>query len=662
MLSEGIANITFNVGTTATDVGNYLNTDSLVGPSINRIQDSYFYQQFSYEVSVGSVLSDYINELKRAVHPAGFIPFGKVSLASLISATVGITGAGISDYTGDTTTFTPEFASLFSIVFDDTIRMSHEVRNNVLSIDGESSLFDTLIQENGVALGDLILEETDGDNLQFESGLDIAAENSPSSGDGFILLDSGIGGRLLIETAIGENANRNRSVTHITTLRVTPDIVVPKTGYGAPLASGLLPGSIFFDRPIVQLEDGLRDKIPISMQDNLVLDGIDNSGNDAGEGILYEDSHDLNAQAGIRLSDLSGFSFLDLVETDTVGFSEPAERALMKTTEGAIVFEQSSASDELVLEDYMHFILEGGRLNDIIILESGHNLLVEGNSSLKFSLEDNLQSSITGTDELTNIRLETTTDSTGHLIGEGIGAGDNSINIVLDGKLNRGEKLISEGSKIEFEATTNKGSVPEGNFGNRNIAPFTREARIDSKSATNRLSLQDEHEFGFNIGLEDDSGVVLFNGTSALLDIGKNIVLEGTDSGKTDEGDFLIMDRSAAGTDVGDNILLDSTGGRDDGDKLVCFNTIHRNVVGAEGGFFLLNGTDSSSTNAGDELLVEDGLSNFLLQNSINFANGLDSEAGGLQLGETFATGALITSFDSIAGTFDLTTTSFDSA
>ena len=665
VLSEGIANITFNVGTTATNVGKYLNTDSLVGPSINRIQDSYFYQQFSYEVSVGSVLSDYINELKRAVHPAGFIPFGKVSLASLISVTVGTTGAGISDYTGDTTTFTPEFASLFSIVFDKTLRMSHEVRNNVLSIDGESSLFDTLIQENGVALGDLILEETDGDNLQFESGLDIAAENSPSSGDGVILLDSDVGGRLLIETAIGENANRNRSVTHITTLRITPDIVVPKTGYGAPLASGLLPGSIFFDLPSVQLEDGLREKIPISMQDNLVLDSSNAVGSSAGDRILYEDSHDLNAQSGIPLTELSVLSFGNLDEIDTVGFTEPA--GTLKTNEGAIVFEQSSASDELVLEDYMHFILEGGRLNDIIILESGHNLLVEDNPSLKFSLEDNLQSSITGTDELTNIRLETTTDSTGHLIGEGIGVGDNSINIVLDGRLDRGEKLLTEGSKIEFEDATNQGSIPEGNFGNKNITQFTREARISSKSVTNRLSLQDEHEFGFNIGLEDDSGVVLFNGTSALLDIGKNIVLEGTDSGKTDEGDFLIMDRSASSTDVGDNILLDSAGGRDDGDKLVCFNTIHRNVVGAEGGFFLLNGTDSSSTNAGDELLVEDGLLNFLLQNSINIANGLDSESGGLNLPVTESlldgdAASLITSFDSIAGTFDLTTTTFDSA
>ena len=108
-----------------------------------------------------------------------------------------------------------------------------------------------------------------------------------------------------------------------------------------------------------------------------------------------------------------------------------------------------------------------------------------------------------------------------------------------------------------------------------------------------------------NFALEDDSGVILFDGTSALLDIGDHIVLEGTDSSKTDEGDFLIMDRSAASTDVGDNIILDSSGGRDLNDKLVMFDNVYNLVPDNEGGFFLLDGTDSAGTDAGSELLIE---------------------------------------------------------
>ena len=260
---------------------------------------------------------------------------------------MGTAAAGVIDYTGDDT-FTPELASLFGVVFGETLQMTTAVREGVLDTTGGSSIFDTIIQENGVAIGDLILEETDGDNLQFESGLDIAAENSQSSGDGSILLDAGAGsGRLLAETALGENAISKRSLSHVTTLKVRPEIKVPKTSYGAPLASGILPGSIFFDQPMIQLEDGMRESLPAIMQDNLVLDGTDKNGTNAGDRIAHESN--LNEQSGIKLSDLSGLSINDLVEFDTIGFTEPA--GTLKTNEGGIVFEQSAAADELVLRN-----------------------------------------------------------------------------------------------------------------------------------------------------------------------------------------------------------------------------------------------------------------------------------------------------------------------
>ena len=629
IVAQGTAQGVASIGTTINKTGSYLNTNSLISEDIIRIQDSYFYQQFSYEVKVGAVLSDYINELKASVHPAGFIPFGKVSLASQVSAAVGVpTAVGVVDYTGDDT-FTPTLASLFNIVFDETLVLSTAVREGpgVLDPTGGSSLFDTIILENGVAIGDLLLEETDGDNLQFESGLDIAVENSQSSGDGTILLNDG-GGKLLAETALGANESGKRSVTHLTTLKITPQILIPNTSYGAPLASGILPGSGFFDSPTVQLEDGLKESIPIIMQDSLVFDGTDKGGTDAGDKISYE--IDLNSNSGIPLGELSGLTFGDLVEIDTVGFTEPA--GTQKTTEGAIVFEESSAgSDDFVLETWLQFITEDGDF----------------------------------------IELETSTD-TGYMIGVGNGYPSHNINIVLDGtNVNTGKKLVTEGSLIEFEDTTNQGSIPEGNFGNRNIIQFTRAARINSKSATDRLSLQDDYENGLNFALEDDSGVILFDGTSALLDIGQNIVLEGTDSSKTDEGDFLIMDRSAASTDVGDNIILDSSGGRDLNDKLVMFDNVYNLVPDNEGGFFLLDGTDSAGTDAGSELLIEknaigEGTFTFLQQNSINSANNLFAEAGGLQLSADEASpddGAIqANSFDSTSGTFDSTSITFDAA
>ena len=670
ILAQGTAQGTAAIGTTITKPGGYLNTDSRISEDIIRIQDSYFYQQFSYEVKVGAVLSDYINELKASVHPAGFVPFGKVSLASSISAAMGITAAGVIDYTGDTETFSPELASLLGIVFGETLEMTTSVREGVLDTTGGSSIFDTIIQENGVAIGDLILEETDGDNLQFESGLDIAAENSQSSGDGAILLDVGTGsGRLLAETALGENAVSKRSLTHQTTLKVRPEIKVPKTGYGAPLLSGVLPGSIFFDQPTIQLEDGLRDSLPAIMQDNLVLDGTDKTGTNAGSRISFETN--LNEQSGAKISEISNLSIQDLVELDTIGFTEPA--GTLKTNEGGIVFEQSAAADELVLETYLMFITEDGNFID----------------------------------------LETETGA-GNLIGDGTGYAAHNVNIVLDGQLNKGEKLLTEGSKIEFEGATNNGSIPEGNFGNRNITQFTRESRISSSTSTNRLSLQDEYEIDLEFALEDGTGSIIMDGTSAVLDIGGQVLLDGTDPGKSDDGEKVLIDGSVdaigletgTGTgrialdgtdasstnageavisedgviDVGDDIILDSTGGRDLNDKLIMFSTIRNKVVDNDGGFFLLSGTDGSSTNAGDEILLEsdssgDGTLQFLQQNSINVANGLPAESGGLVLPVTEAqagtvVGAdgtvteviLITTFDSTIGTFDSTQTTFDAA
>ena len=629
VISQGTALITVNVGTTTKQTGNYINTDSLISEDIIRIQDSYFYQQFSYEVKVGSILSDYINELKASVHPTGFIPFGKLALSSQISMKVGTTGESTIDYTGGTT-FTPEFASLFGLVFDETLRMHHgEVREGVLSPDGGSSIFDSLLQENGTAIGDKLLEETDGDALLFESGFEIAVENSPQHSDGAILLDAGVGGSVLLETALGENPRQNRSISHITKLSVRPAIKEVRTAYGAPLASGIPSGSIFFDKPAIQLENGTREKLPVISKDVLLLDGTDEFFSlNAGDRIIYEDTQDLNIGSGIKISDLANQSISDLVELDTIGFIEGRsdDGNYSPVPEGGIVFEQSAASDELVLEDFLMLITEDGD----------------------------------------NIKLEDSVDTIGHLIGEGIGVGDNSINLIVETGLRKGDKFITEGSKIEFEDDTNTGSIPDGNFGNKNIAQFTREARIENDNPTNRLALQDDFNLNLFIGLEDGTGNIVLDGTSAPLDIEDNILLDGTDAGKSDEGSALLLDRTdSGGSDAGDNVLLDSSGGRDLGDRIQLMSTNGEFVPGNEGGFFLLSGTDGTSTNAGDEIILENGTLEHIDQQSINLSIGLAAETGGTQLpvDETSdEEGVVITTFDSTLGTFDSTLTTFDAA
>jgi hypothetical protein len=145
--------------------------------------------------------------------------------------------------------------------------------------------------------------------------------------------------------------------------------------------------------------------------------------------------------------------------------------------------------------------------------------------------------------------------------------------------------------------------------------------------------------------------------------VGENILLDGTDSGKSDAGSAVILDASAASTDVGENLLIDSTGGRDIDDRIQLSSTNYNLVPENEGGFVLLNGTDGSSTNAGDELLLELGTLEFLQQNSLNVSLGVASEDGGLVLpiSEISLVGAAqATTFDSNLATYDSTIITFD--
>ena len=781
ILSQGTATAEASFGTTSTRVGRYTNNDSHISDKDIRVQDSYFYQQFSYEVRVNAAISEYMNELKTSVHPAGFAPFGKIAISTQLSAGIGVTAAGVADATVDDT-FTPELASLFRLIFGPTIKVNHGVRENVLSTDGESSLFDSLLTENGVAIGDKLLEETDGDNLQFESGLDIAIENSPKSGDGSVLLETGTGGGLLLmETALGENGILDKSVSKVTKLSVTPQLVKTKRSYGAPLLANTLPGSLFFDRPGVQLEAGNRDKAPIIMQDNLVLDGFDEFQTGAGDRIVYEDFLDNSTSSTVKInedftnpsnnlvldgtdsssSDANGsiilngtdssssnggnvlvlepdtvtnegssLSISDIVSLNTVGYIEGVglesvgdnilldgtdsdatdagssllldgtnEKSLdagsslilngvgfrnfTEEPEGSIVFEQSAASDELVLEDFIVFELNADEVrNEVIISENGQNILLEttgrfrdtevGRIAVESGSEDN--AFLKNGSDVNILKLETETDANGYLIGEDdtISAVDRSINVVIESGLLENEKIMTEGSLIEFEGDTNVGTIPERNFGNRNVVPFTREARVHTELVASRISLQDERDTNVFIAMDgtdssstDAGDNIILNGTSGVLDIGDNILLDGTDAAQSDAGSAVILDASASGTDVGENLLLDSTGGRDDGDRIQLMSTNYNLVPGNEGGFVLLNGTDGSSTNAGDELLLESGTIEFLEQNTLNVSLGATTEEGGLALPISeisLSAAEQANSFDSEIGTFDSSILTFDAA
>ena len=108
---------TATVGGIATSIGTSFNDKGKVSEDAARIQDSYYYQDYSYEIAVGQSLSEYRDALKKSTHPAGWQEFGKVSLATLVSARIKTpAGTDVTGFEGDDT-FTPELASTFETIF-----------------------------------------------------------------------------------------------------------------------------------------------------------------------------------------------------------------------------------------------------------------------------------------------------------------------------------------------------------------------------------------------------------------------------------------------------------------------------------------------------------------------------------------------------------------
>ena len=590
------------------------------------------------------------------------------------------------------------------------------------------------------------------------------------------MLEAGAGGgRLLSETALGKTQTRNRSVMHLTTVKLTSNLR-PVTAYGPPMGSGVEPGTTFIEAAACQLEVGTRTRHPLITEDTLLLNGTNASSANAGDRLIWE--QDENDEAGIKGDDLpTGISTSDLVISNTLGFTEPSGQptgeyladvgssVLLNRTdavgggtdrndalvldgtdssstnagsnivfdstglrdvaanEGSIIFEQSSASDELVLEEFLHFSMEGNEVRgETILLETGHYLLKEtidgfrlyepGRITVESGSEDSTFTTastdeVLTLEEATSILLETSsvdnlilngTDSSSggdgvntgpdagddiifengvyapvptYLLGEDIGVGDNSINLITeDGTfVFRGHNIITETVKIDMEAGTDDGSVPEGNFGSGETAPFTREAQISSVNQTNRISLQDEYETGLAIALDgtDGSGTaagdnIIFDGTSPDLDAGDKILINATDVSGSDAGDNIILDASSAGTDVGEDLLLNSSGPRDVGGTLLAFRSIYNLVAGNEGGFILLNGTDGSSTNAGDELLLESGTLEHLDATTLLVSDSKTAEGGGLQILDVEAQKTTTTIVDGVeVETTVLSATSWDS-
>ena len=262
------------VSAVSTAIGEYQSINHLLGEDLIRLQDSYYYQDYSYEVIVGNSLTSYIDELRKAVHPAGFEPFGKVSIATLVSAAITNTAAGVSDYSGDTKTFSPILASVLETIFSQVLQSRLQVPSTVTA-DGQvaiGSRDDRIVQETGVLPGDNLILDV---STEFNLVLDGIDSNSTDAGD-FILLD----GTDVSSTDAG-------------------DRIVLLDDQAS---------NIIMEDEVLKLELGV---------DNIVLDGTDEDSSNAGDNIKVNAGIGIDLEDGLAMTSSDTFLYEQATVTST---------------------------------------------------------------------------------------------------------------------------------------------------------------------------------------------------------------------------------------------------------------------------------------------------------------------------------------------------------
>ena len=81
-----LATATSTVGTVVDTDGVFLNEDGHVSESTMRVQDSLYYQDFSYVIKVGRAIVDWRKAFKDTIHPTGFYVTGQVNVETQLNA------------------------------------------------------------------------------------------------------------------------------------------------------------------------------------------------------------------------------------------------------------------------------------------------------------------------------------------------------------------------------------------------------------------------------------------------------------------------------------------------------------------------------------------------------------------------------------------------
>jgi len=146
---------TATIGAQITTAGKFINQDGHISEGSKKIQDSLYYQDYSYVIRVAQSINKWRDSIKRAVHPSGFYVTGEVNiqtkLAGGIKQPVGATlSAGLFSGTSDAPIYM-RLNTLFSTIFHRRTGVGFKFMSNAGQLDGKT-LVSSAVARTGVAV------------------------------------------------------------------------------------------------------------------------------------------------------------------------------------------------------------------------------------------------------------------------------------------------------------------------------------------------------------------------------------------------------------------------------------------------------------------------------------------------------------------------------
>ena len=167
-----------------------------------RIQDSLYYQDYSYVIKVSESINKWRDSLKKAVHPSGFYVTGEVNIATRVSGQVrqpvGATlASGLFSGTSDSPIYM-RLNTLFSTLFDRRTGVGLRAMSGGIELDGKTKR-SSLVARTGLAVEpqndyrDTTSNTTKAVNLSPETTMELEQRNRNSfyslNSEGFTLED-----------------------------------------------------------------------------------------------------------------------------------------------------------------------------------------------------------------------------------------------------------------------------------------------------------------------------------------------------------------------------------------------------------------------------------------------------------------------------------------